>query len=81
MKGKAKDVAIKAAQRFLQAAIAYLVAAFSTQLAGVDVFDLHALKSVAGSLVIGAFAAGLSASWNGVIQPMLNKLKGGDTNG
>lgn len=81
MKEKAKDVAIKATQRFLQAAAAYLVAAFSTQMAGVDVFDLHTLKSVAGSLVIGAFAAGLSASWNGVIQPMLNKLKGGETNG
>ena len=81
MKGKAKEVAIKATQRFLQAAAAYLVAAISTQMAGVDVFDLHALKSVAGSLIIGAFAAGLSASWNGVIQPMLNKLKGGEANG
>lgn len=81
MKGKAKEVAIKATQRFMQAAAAYLVAAFSAQMAGVDVFDLHTLKSVAGSLVIGAFAAGLSASWNGVIQPMLNKLKGGEGNG
>ena len=81
MKRKAKDVAIKATQRFLQAVVAYLVAAFSTQMAGVDVFDLHALKSFAGSLIIGAFAAGLSASWNGVIQPMLNKIKGGDGNG
>lgn len=81
MKGKAKEVAIKATHRFLQAAAAYLVAAISTQMAGVDVFDLHALKSVAGSLIIGAFAAGLSASWNGVIQPMLNKLKGGEANG
>ena len=75
---KAKEVAKKAMQRFLQAAAAYLVAAFSTQLAGVDVFDIYALKSVAGSLIIGAFAAGLSASWNGVIQPMLDKLKGGE---
>ncbi|MBR5594038.1 MAG: hypothetical protein IKW46_08200 [Bacteroidaceae bacterium] len=77
MNEKAKDVVKKAAQRFLQSSIAYLVAAFSTQIAGVDVFDLHALKSVAGSLIIGAFAAGLSASWNGVIQPVLDKMKGG----
>lgn len=75
MNEKAKDVAKKAMQRFLQSSIAYLVAALSTQIAGVDVFDLHALKSVAGSLIIGAFAAGLSASWNGVIQPVLDKLK------
>lgn len=76
-----KDVAIRALKTFWQSAIAYLVATLSTQMAGVDVFDLDALKSVIGGLLIGALAAGISASWNGAIQPVLNKLKGGDVNG
>lgn len=72
------DVAIRALKTFWQSGIAYLVATFSTQMAGVDVFDLEAMKSVIGGLLIGALAAGISASWNGVVQPMLNKLKGGE---
>jgi hypothetical protein len=74
----AKDVSIRAVKTFWQASIAYIVATISTQMAGVDVFDPHALKNVIGSLLIGALAAGISASWNGVVQPVLNKLKGGD---
>lgn len=73
----AKDIAIRALKTFWQSSIAYLVATLSTQMAGVDVFDLDALKSVVGGLLIGALAAGLSASWNGVIQPRLDKCKGG----
>lgn len=70
MKDKAKDVAIRALKTFVQSSIAYLVAAVSA----VDVFD----KGVAEGLIIGALAAGISASWNGAIQPMLNLLKGGE---
>ena len=73
-----KDVTIRAAKTFWQSSIAYIVATISTQMAGVDVFDPHALKSVIGSLLIGALAAGISASWNGVVQPMLDRYKGGD---
>jgi hypothetical protein len=73
-----KDVTIRAAKTFWQSSIAYIVATISTQMAGVDVFDPNALKSVIGSLLIGALAAGISASWNGVVQPVLNKLNGGD---
>lgn len=73
----AKDVAIRAMKTFWQSSIAYLVATFSTQMSGVDVLDLHDLQSVFGSLLIGALAAGISASWNGVIQPILEKCKGG----
>jgi hypothetical protein len=73
-----KDVTIRAAKTFWQSSIAYIVATISTQMAGVDVFDPHALKSVIGSLLIGALAAGISASWNGVMQPMLDRYKGGD---
>jgi hypothetical protein len=73
-----KDITIRAAKTFWQSSIAYIVATISTQMAGVDVFDPNALKSVIGSLLIGALAAGISASWNGVVQPVFIKLKGGE---
>ena len=66
----AKDVAVRAMKTFWQSAIAYLVAALST---GVDLFE----GEVISGLLIGSLAAGISASWNGVVQPKLDKLKGG----
>lgn len=72
-----KDVAIRALKTFWQSSIAYLVATFSTQMAGVDVFDPEAFKSVSASLLIGALSAGISAAWNGAVQPVLDKVKGG----
>ena len=66
----AKDIAIRSFKTFWQAGIAYLVASLGQ---GVDLFE----GEVIGGLLIGALAAGISASWNGVIQPRLNKLKGG----
>ena len=63
------DVLSRALKTFVQASIAYLVASIGA----VDVFD----KGVAEGLLIGAIAAGISASWNGMVQPRLNKLKGG----
>ena len=66
-----KDVAIRALKTFWQSAVAYLVAALSTQ--GIDLFE----GDVIGGLLIGALAAGISATWNGVAQPRLDKLKGG----
>ena len=68
--GFMEDIAIRALKTFWQSAIAYLVAALST---GVDLFE----GEVIGGLLIGALAAGISASWNGVVQPRLNRLKGG----
>ena len=73
----AKDVAIRAMKTFWQSSSAYHLATFSTQMSGVDVLDLHDLQSMFGGLLIGALAAGLSASWNGVVQPILDKCKGG----
>ena len=70
----AKDVAIRALKTFWQAAVAYLVASLGQ---GIDLFE----GEVIGGLLIGALAAGVSASWNGAIQPALNRLKGGDANG
>lgn len=75
MKEKIKDVAIRALKTFWQAAIAYFVATFGSQLAGVDVFDVNALKNIIIGLIVGAISAGLSAAWNGVIQPILNNAK------
>ncbi len=63
-----KDIAIRALKTFWQSAVAYLVAALST---GMDLFE----GDVIGGLLIGALAAGISASWNGVVQPRLDKLK------
>ena len=68
-----KDVAIRALKTFWQSAIAYLVMSLSQ---GIDLFEVE----VIGGLLIGALAAGISAAWNGVVQPVLNRLKGGDAN-
>ena len=80
MNEKVKDILIRAMKTFWQAVVAYLATSFGTQMAGIDVFNFDALKNVAIGLIVGAVAAGLSASWNGVIQPALDKLKakGGD---
>lgn len=67
-----KDISVRALKTFWQSAVAYLVATLSTQ--GMDVFE----RDVIGGLLIGALAAGISASWNGAVQPVLNKLKGGE---
>lgn len=67
-----KDVGIRALKTFWQSAIAYLVATLSSQ--GVDLLER---EGVLGGLLIGALAAGISASWNGAVQPMLDKYKGG----
>ena len=71
-----KDIAIRAFKTFWQSAIAYIVATLSTQTAGVDIFDFEAMRSVVAGLLIGALSAGLSAAWNGVIQPKFDKYKG-----
>lgn len=64
------DVLIRALKTFIQSSIAYLVASLGQ---GIDLFEVE----VVGGLLIGALAAGISASWNGVVQPRLDKLKGG----
>ena len=75
MKNKIKDVLIRAAKTFWQAAAAYIVATFGTQLAGVDWLDADALATVLIGITVGALAVGLCAAWNGVIAPVLEKLK------
>lgn len=63
------DVLVRALKTFVQASIAYLVASLGQ---GIDLFEVEVL----GGLLIGALAAGFSASWNGVVQPILDKCKG-----
>ena len=62
MKNKIKDVLIRAAKTFWQAAAAYIVATFGTQLAGVDWLDADALATVLIGITVGALAVGLCAS-------------------
>ena len=80
MNEKVKDVLIRALKTFWQAVVAYFATSFGTQIAGIDVFNFDALKNVVIGLIVGSVAAGLSAAWNGVIQPALDKhkTKGGD---
>ena len=81
MKEKIKDVAIRALKTLWQTTLASLVVALP------EIIELipsgtDALIPVAVSAGIGALAAGLSAAWNGVIAPILDKYKaktsGGD---
>jgi hypothetical protein len=61
-----KDIAIRALKTFWQSAIAYLVASLGQ---GIDLFEVEVL----GGVLIGALAAGISAAWNGVCQPLLER--------
>ena len=82
MKESVKDVLIRAFKTFWQATVATLIIAIP------EVVDLipagwAALKPVLISAGVGAIAAGLSAAYNGVILPVINKVKskqnGGDS--
>ena len=73
---KVKDVLIRAGKTFWQASLASLVVTIP------EIIDLipngwDAVIPVLVSAGVGALAAGLSAVWNGVIAPALNKLKNG----
>ena len=61
-----KDVLIRAVKTFLQTAVSYLIAA----LGGVDFFGGDLGETFWIGLALSTGAAGLSAAWNGVIQPI-----------
>lgn len=71
-----KDVAVRAGKTFWQAAFGYLVTSVGVSLSGVEAFDGDAIINAIISIVIGACAAGLSATYNGVIVPVVNKMTG-----
>ena len=74
MNEKLKDLLIRAAKTFAEAFISSVVAnlALFTDAMG----DYAELKSVAIAVGVGAFAAAISAAWNGLIAAMeIKKLK------
>lgn len=60
-----KDVSVRAIKTFAEAFLAFMGA----ELTGMDIFALG--KDVWCAVGISAAAAGISAVWNGVIEPML----------
>lgn len=60
-----KDVAVRAAKTFAEAFLALLGA----ELTGMDIFSMD--KGTWCAVGISAAAAGISAVWNGVIEPLL----------
>lgn len=67
-----KDVAMRAVKTFLQAAAAFAMA----EISGAELFAIDA--RMWGAIGVSAVAAGLSAVWNGVMEPMvLPALSGG----
>jgi hypothetical protein len=65
-----KDVWVRAGKTFVQAAVAYLVAA----LANVDIFSGDNGKTFWVGLLISTLSAAASAAWNGVIKPAMSEL-------
>ena len=63
-----KDVAIRAIKTFAEAFIAFLGA----ELAGVDMFAME--KDMWAAVGISAASAGISAVWNGMIEPALRPM-------
>ena len=65
-----KDVWVRAGKTFIQAAVAYLVAA----LANVDIFSGNNDKTFWVGLLVSTLAAAASAAWNGVIKPAMSEI-------
>ena len=74
MKEKIKDVALRALKTFWQAALA--TAIMNAEIIFTDITSLNPeqLKAVGISVGLGAIAAGLSAVYNGVLRPLVDKL-------
>jgi hypothetical protein len=66
-----KDVLIRAVKTFAQTAVSYVMAALN----GVDFFAGNLGKTFWVGLALSTGAAGLSAAWNGVIQPVFAACK------
>lgn len=66
-----QDVVIRAGKTFWQSTFAYIVTSIGASFSGIDVFDGDAIVNALMGVIIGAIAAGLSASYNGVIAPII----------
>lgn len=63
-----KDVAVRAAKTFIEAFVAFVGA----ELAGMDLFAID--KGMWAAVGVSAVAAGISAVWNGMIEPVVKPL-------
>lgn len=63
-----KDVAVRALKTFAEAFVAFVVA----EVGGMELFAMD--KSMWCAVVISAAAAGISAVWNGMIEPAVKPL-------
>ena len=63
-----RDVGIRAGKTFIQTALSFLIATVS----GVDFFEGDKSETFWVGLFLSAGAAGLSAVWNGVLQPLFS---------
>lgn len=63
-----KDVAVRAVKTFAQAFLAFA----GTELTGMDLFAID--KGMWVAVGISAAAAGISAVWNGMIEPVVKPL-------
>ena len=72
MNAKTKDVLIRALKTFWQAALGYLLADAALLQAALT---MPLKDSILATLLAGAAAAGFSAIYNGIIEPMLPSIK------
>lgn len=73
MAERIKDIAIRALKTFWQAGLAYILLNVNTVVEKLTAFDAEALKELLITLAFGAVAAGLSAVYNGVVKPLIEK--------
>lgn len=82
MKQKMKDVLVRAGKTFWQATLATVVVAMP-EIVELIPAGWDALQPVLVSAFVGAIAAGLSAAYNGVLAPIIEKMNlkqnGGDS--
>ncbi len=71
MSEKTKNIIERSVKTFIETAISYLIA----HLSGANFFERNEVKTVWVGLAISAGAAGLSATWNGVLQPLFAQTK------
>lgn len=72
MNEKTKDVLIRALKTFWQAALGYLLADAALLQ---EALTVPLKESILATLLAGAAAAGFSAIYNGIIEPLLPPIK------
>lgn len=73
-----KDVLSRAGKTFWQSFFAYMLTSLG---AGVGSNDCDAIVHALAGIIVGSIAAGLSASYNGVIAPIFKKGGGNSVEG